>query len=40
MDPRPFDQHGAHQLAARLTIEAFLLAGDPQAFAGQLTDEA
>jgi hypothetical protein len=39
MDPRPFDQHGAHQLAAPLTIEAFLLAGDPQAFAGQLTDE-
>jgi mycothiol S-conjugate amidase len=39
MDPRPFDQHGGHQLAARLTIEAFLLAGDPEAFAGQLADE-
>jgi mycothiol S-conjugate amidase len=39
MDPRPFDQHGGHRLAARLTIEAFLLAGDPEEFAGQLADE-
>jgi LmbE family N-acetylglucosaminyl deacetylase len=39
MDPRPFDQHGAHQLSARLAIEAFRLAGDPRAFPAQLTRE-
>jgi len=32
MDPRPFGQHGAHQLAARLAIEAFWKAADPTAF--------
>lgn len=39
MDPRPFNQHGGHQLSARLAIEAFLLAGDPTAFPAQLADE-
>lgn len=39
MDPRPFNQHGGHQLSARLAIEAFLLAGDPRAFRSQLTHE-
>ncbi|MFE2872174.1 sugar-binding protein [Embleya sp. NPDC059259] len=39
MDPRPFDQHGGHQLAGRLTIEAFRLAGDPAAFPTQVTHE-
>lgn len=39
MDPRPFDQHGAHQTAARLATEAFRLAGDPAAFPHQLTRE-
>lgn len=39
MDPRPFNQHGGHQLSARLGIEAFRLAGDPNAFPGQLADE-
>ncbi|WP_433579505.1 sugar-binding protein [Nocardia brasiliensis] len=39
MDPRPFDQHGGHQLSARLGIEAFRSAGDPRAFPGQLADE-
>ncbi|MBA0051568.1 hypothetical protein E0L36_11880 [Streptomyces sp. AJS327] len=39
MDPRPFDQHGGHQLSARLTAEAFQLAGDPSAFPGQLSEE-
>ncbi|MEU3572233.1 sugar-binding protein [Kitasatospora sp. NPDC036755] len=39
MDPRPFDQHGGHQEAARLAVEAFRLAGDPRAFPGQITDE-
>lgn len=37
MDPRPFDQHGGHQLSARLGIEAFRLAGDRTAFPEQLT---
>ncbi|NUR84558.1 MAG: PIG-L family deacetylase, partial [Nonomuraea sp.] len=32
MDPRPFNQHGGHQLAARLTVEAFRLAADPAAY--------
>ncbi|WP_189039412.1 sugar-binding protein [Streptomyces daqingensis] len=39
MDPRPFNQHGAHQMAARLAIEAFFLAGDRKAFPEQLTCE-
>ncbi|MBY8848706.1 PIG-L family deacetylase, partial [Saccharothrix sp. MB29] len=39
MDPRPLDQHGAHQAAGRLATEAFLLAGDPSAFPSQLTAE-
>ncbi|MBO8184032.1 PIG-L family deacetylase [Streptomyces sp. DW4-2] len=39
MDPRPFNQHGAHQLSARMTIEAFHLAGDPRAFPEQVSDE-
>ncbi|MFC9434915.1 sugar-binding protein [Nocardia sp. NPDC057030] len=40
MDPRPFNQHGGHQLSARLGIEAFRLAGDPNAFPEQIVDEA
>ncbi|MFE9580632.1 sugar-binding protein [Nocardia sp. NPDC006044] len=40
MDPRPFNQHGGHQLSARLGIEAFRLAGDPNAFPEQIADEA
>ncbi|WEV25209.1 PIG-L family deacetylase [Streptomyces sp. 71268] len=39
MDPRPFDQHGAHQLAGRLAVEAFQLAADPTAFPHQITRE-
>jgi LmbE family N-acetylglucosaminyl deacetylase len=39
MDPRPFDQHGAHQSAGRLATEAFLLAGDPSAFPSQISEE-
>ncbi len=39
MDPRPFDQHGGHQQAGRLAIEAFTLAGDPRAFPEQITGE-
>ncbi|MFT2018870.1 sugar-binding protein [Streptomyces sp. 796.1] len=39
MDPRPFNQHGAHQLAGRLAVEAFRLAADPTAFPEQLTRE-
>ncbi|MEV8438248.1 sugar-binding protein [Actinosynnema sp. NPDC051121] len=39
MDPRPFDQHGAHQLAGRLAAEAFLRAGDANAFGDQITRE-
>ncbi|MFG3258975.1 sugar-binding protein [Streptomyces sp. NPDC048172] len=39
MEPRPFDNHGAHQEAARLAVEAFRLAGDPRAFPEQLTAE-
>ncbi|MHA4815896.1 sugar-binding protein [Streptomyces aculeolatus] len=39
MDPRPFNQHGGHQLSARLAIEAFFLAGDPRAFRSQITKE-
>lgn len=39
MDPRPFNQHGGHQLSARLAIEAYLLAGDPGAFPTQITRE-
>lgn len=39
MDPRPFDQHGAHQLAGRLATEAFQLAADPTAFPDQITRE-
>lgn len=39
MDPRPFNQHGGHQLSARLGIEAFRLASDAQAYPGQLAEE-
>jgi LmbE family N-acetylglucosaminyl deacetylase len=39
MDPRPFNQHGGHQMAARLAIEAFRLAGNPAAFPEQITRE-
>ncbi|MCE6998379.1 PIG-L family deacetylase [Saccharothrix sp. S26] len=39
MDPRPFNQHGAHQLAGRLATEAFLRAGDANAFGDQITGE-
>ncbi|MGW1375827.1 sugar-binding protein [Streptomyces sp. NPDC002446] len=39
MDPRPFDQHGGHQLAARLAAEAYRLAADPGAFPRQITEE-
>lgn len=39
MDPRPFDQHGGHQLSARLGIEAFRAAADPLAFPEQLAEE-
>ncbi|MEV6106866.1 sugar-binding protein [Streptomyces sp. NPDC051940] len=39
MGPRPFNQHGGHQLSARLAIEAFFLAGDPRAFRSQITEE-
>ncbi|OIV37040.1 hypothetical protein BIV57_13190 [Mangrovactinospora gilvigrisea] len=39
MNPRPFNQHGGHQMAARLAIEAFFLAGDKRAFPDQLECE-
>ncbi|MGW6961114.1 sugar-binding protein [Streptomyces chartreusis] len=39
MDPRPFNQHGGHQLSARLAIEAFLTAGDAHTFPCQLSHE-
>ncbi|WP_407285075.1 PIG-L family deacetylase [Streptomyces sp. BP-8] len=39
MDPRPFNQHGGHQEAGRLAVEAFRLAGDPNAFPEQITKE-
>ncbi|MFC5720980.1 sugar-binding protein [Streptomyces gamaensis] len=39
MDPRPFKQHGGHQEAGRLAIEAFRLAGDEKAFPEQITKE-
>ncbi|NLU67003.1 hypothetical protein HCC30_06930 [Streptomyces sp. HNM0574] len=39
MDPRPFDQHGGHQLAGRLATEAFELAGNRKAFPHQITKE-
>lgn len=39
MDPRPYNQHGAHQLSARLGIEAFFLADNPRSFPRQLTRE-
>ncbi|WP_234386517.1 PIG-L family deacetylase [Streptomyces sp. ERV7] len=39
MDPRPFHQHGGHQEAARLAVEAFRIAGDPTAFPEQITRE-
>jgi mycothiol S-conjugate amidase len=39
MDPRPFNQHGGHQMSARLAIEAFSLAGDVRAFPDQITCE-
>ncbi|WP_234430641.1 sugar-binding protein [Streptomyces sp. NRRL F-4489] len=39
MEPRPFNQHGAHQESARLAIEAFRLAAAPHAFPGQLQRE-
>lgn len=37
MNPRPFNQHGGHQVSARAGIEAFRMAGDPLAFPEQLT---
>ena len=39
MDPRPFNQHGGHQMSARLAIEAFFQAGQVTAFPDQLTCE-
>lgn len=39
MDPRPSGQHGAHQLSGRLATEAFLRAGDADAFGDQITRE-
>ncbi|UQA97254.1 sugar-binding protein [Streptomyces halobius] len=39
MDPRPFNQHGGHQLAGRLATEAFQLAGDPDAFPQHISKE-
>lgn len=39
MDPRPFNQHGGHQMSARLAIEAFFLAGDARAFPDQMSCE-
>ncbi|WP_084531277.1 sugar-binding protein [Nocardia miyunensis] len=39
MDPRPFNQHGGHQLSARLGIEAFRSAADPLAFPEQIAVE-
>ncbi|MFF4409226.1 sugar-binding protein [Streptomyces sp. NPDC001404] len=39
MDPRPFNQHGGHQEAGRLAVEAFRLAGDPTAFPEQIAKE-
>ncbi|MGW7517949.1 PIG-L family deacetylase [Streptomyces sp. NPDC054796] len=39
MDPRPFDQHGAHQEGARLATEAFQLAGKRTAFPEQISRE-
>jgi LmbE family N-acetylglucosaminyl deacetylase len=40
MDPGPIPfQHGNHQEAGRLAIEAYRAAADPAAFPGQITDE-
>ncbi|WP_084654813.1 sugar-binding protein [Nocardia altamirensis] len=39
MGPRPFNQHGGHQLSARLGIEAFRSAADPLVCPEQLADE-
>ncbi|MFE1771005.1 PIG-L family deacetylase [Streptomyces sp. NPDC059008] len=39
MDPRPFNQHGSHQEAGRLAVEAFRLAGDRRAFPEQIEKE-
>ncbi|GAB2599777.1 hypothetical protein GCM10027168_36060 [Streptomyces capparidis] len=39
MDPRPFGQHGGHQLSGRLAVQAFRLAADASAFPRQLTEE-
>ncbi|MEU8356833.1 sugar-binding protein [Nonomuraea sp. NPDC048882] len=40
MDPAPTPgNHGNHQEAARLAIEAFYAAADPKAFPGQIRDE-
>ncbi|MCZ7416830.1 sugar-binding protein [Streptomyces sp. WMMC897] len=39
MDPRPFNQHGGHQLSGQLAIQAFQLAGDRNAFPAQITEE-
>ncbi|MEV6583228.1 sugar-binding protein [Streptomyces sp. NPDC051582] len=39
MEVRPFNQHGGHQEAARLAVEAFRLAGDPAAFPEQISRE-
>ncbi|WP_307811654.1 sugar-binding protein, partial [Streptomyces sp. AV19] len=39
MDPRPFGQHGGHQQAGRLAVDAFRLAADPGAFPRQITVE-
>ncbi|HWV23121.1 MAG TPA: sugar-binding protein, partial [Thermomicrobiales bacterium] len=40
MNPSPTPgQHGHHQVAGRLAIDAFYAAADPNAFPGQITDE-
>jgi LmbE family N-acetylglucosaminyl deacetylase len=40
MDPSPtLGNHGHHQLAARLAVEAFEVAADPSTFRSQLTQE-
>lgn len=40
MNPAPAPgQHGNHQMAARLAVEAYLAAGDPEVFPAQIRDE-
>jgi LmbE family N-acetylglucosaminyl deacetylase len=40
MNPAPTPgNHGHHQVAARLAVDAFYQAADPEAFASQITDE-